>query len=106
MFMASNQFKVLKGQEEAFENMWTARSARLYETPGFIGFRFQKGKEHGDHVVYMTLTTWDAEEHFLAWSWWEQFREGRSFAGKNGSHRLGPSRIEEFEAMFSTSNPQ
>lgn len=106
MFMASNQFKVIKGQEEEFEEMWGARRSRLHEAPGFVGFRFQKGKENGDHVLYMSLTMWETEEHFLAWRYFEQFREGHNFSEQNRSRRVGLSRIEEFEAMFSTNNPQ
>lgn len=75
MFMASNQFKIVKGQEEAFENMWAARNARFHQAPGFISSRFQKGRENGNHVLYFSLTVWATEECFLAWRSSERFRE-------------------------------
>lgn len=103
MFMASNQFKVVKGGEEAFENAWIATRARLREAPGFISLRFHKGQDKGDHVLYFSLTMWEREECFLAWKGVELFRDRPENAGRR---RLGPSRLEEFDAMVSRSNPQ
>jgi heme-degrading monooxygenase HmoA len=60
MFMASNQFKVIKGREEAFENAWVDTSVRLRNAAGLIGFRFHKGTELAEHVVYFSITMWEA----------------------------------------------
>ncbi len=103
MFMASNQFKVVKGREEAFENAWSATRARLHEAPGFISLRFHKGQEKGDHVLYFSLTMWETEESFLAWRGVDLSHAGRENAGQR---RLGPTRLEEFGGMISRSNPQ
>ena len=38
MFIAMNRFKVVKGEEEAFETVWSSRKTRLDEIKGFIAF--------------------------------------------------------------------
>ncbi len=38
MFIAMNRFKVLKGSEKDFENVWLSRDSHLNEVPGFIVF--------------------------------------------------------------------
>ncbi|MGD9545135.1 MAG: antibiotic biosynthesis monooxygenase [Methylocystis sp.] len=98
MFMASNQFKVLKGCEETFEAAWRETSVRLRDAAGLIGFRFHKGKEVGPHVLYFSITMWAKEEHFLDW------RRVELYGGSFGPRRA--SRLEEFDATISRTNPQ
>ena len=98
MFMASNQFKVIKGCEETFETAWRETSIRLREAAGLIGFRFHRGREIGPHVLYFSITMWETEENFLDW------RRAELYGGS-----LGPrcaSRLEEFDATISRTNPQ
>ena len=45
MFIAMNRFKVVKGEEEAFETVWSSRKTRLDEMKGFIAFHLLKGPE-------------------------------------------------------------
>lgn len=101
MFMASNQFKVVKGREDTFETAWRETSVRLREAAGLIGFRFHKGREIGPHVLYFSVTMWETEERFIDW------RRAELYGTPNGS--FGPrcaSRLEEFDATVSSSNPQ
>jgi len=101
MFMASNQFKVVKGCEETFETAWKETHARLREAAGLIGFRFHKGREIGPHVLYFSITMWETEERFLVW------RRAELYGAPGG--RLGPgraTRLEEFDSAVSRSNPQ
>lgn len=105
MFMASNQFKVIKGREEAFESAWNETSARLRQADGLIGFRFHKGKELGAHVLYFSITMWETEERFLDWRRAEIYG-GAAAAGGCGRRRIPASRLEEFDAAISRNNPQ
>ncbi len=105
MFMASNQFKVIKGREEAFESAWMATSARLREAPGLIGFRFDKGKELGEHILYFSITMWETETCFLDWKYTEGFGAGLEMPG-SARRRLAPPRREELDTMISKNNPQ
>ncbi len=101
MFMASNQFKIVKGCEETFETAWRETSVRLREAAGLIGFRFHKGREIGPHVLYFSVTMWETEERFFDW------RRAELYGTPAGS--IGPrraSRLEEFDATVLRSNPQ
>ncbi|MGJ0502488.1 MAG: antibiotic biosynthesis monooxygenase family protein [Methylocystis sp.] len=101
MFMASNQFKVVKGCEDTFESAWKETSVRLREAAGLIGFRFHKGREIGPHVLYFSVTMWETEERFIDW------RRAELYGAPGGS--IGPrcaSRLEEFDANVSRDNPQ
>ena len=106
MFMASTQFEVVKGQEETFESLWAARSSRFHETPGFISFRFKKGPERENHVLYFSLTMWATQQSFLAWTSSELFLEGYENAERHGRPHQSSCRLEEFETICSRTNPQ
>ena len=49
MFIAMNRFRVVKGSEDAFENVWLSRDSHLDTVPGFVEFRLLKGPEAEDH---------------------------------------------------------
>ena len=38
MFIAMNRFKVRKGSEHDFEQVWLTRQSHLDEVPGFVAF--------------------------------------------------------------------
>jgi heme-degrading monooxygenase HmoA len=101
MFMASNQFRVLKGCEETFETAWRETSARLKEAAGLIGFRFHKGREIGPHVLYFSVTMWETEERFIDWRRAELYGTPRA----SMERRCG-SRLEEFDGAVLRNNPQ
>jgi antibiotic biosynthesis monooxygenase len=50
MFIAMNRFKVIKGSEAAFENVWLSRDSHLEKVPGFVEFHLLKGPEAEDHL--------------------------------------------------------
>ena len=54
MFIAMNRFKVRKGSEHDFEQVWLTRQSHLEEVPGFVIFHLLKGSEKDDHVLYFT----------------------------------------------------
>jgi heme-degrading monooxygenase HmoA len=56
MFIAMNRFRVVKGSEEAFENVWLSRDSHLHTVPGFVEFRLLKGPEAEDHTLYASHT--------------------------------------------------
>jgi hypothetical protein len=101
MFMASEQVKVFKGHEVAFEKRWAMKQLSFQTAPGYMSCRFTKGRESEDGVVYLSLTVWVNEESFLAWKF-----------GMIGLHDwmavpgVDRTRLEEFDAMIPRSNPQ
>ena len=58
MFIAMNRFKVIKGSEAAFENVWLSRDTHLDKVPGFIEFHLLKGPMAEDHTLYASHTVW------------------------------------------------
>jgi len=51
MFIAMNRFRVVKGSEEAFENVWLSRDSHLDTVPGFVEFHLLKGPDAEDHTL-------------------------------------------------------
>lgn len=107
MFIAMNRFKVVKGEEAAFEEIWSSRKTRLDEMPGFIAFHLLKGPEKDDHTLYSSHTTWASKAHFTAWTKSEQFRDSHRNAGQPRVRPLylGHPEFEGFETVLSETNP-
>ena len=106
MFIAMNRFKVLKGEEAAFEEVWSSRKTRLDEMQGYVAFHLLKGPERDDHTLYSSHTTWRSEADFTAWTTSEQFRESHRNAGapRPRPMYLGHPEFEGFEAVLSEAN--
>jgi heme-degrading monooxygenase HmoA len=58
MFIAMNRFKVQKGSEADFEQVWLSRETHLEDVPGFLEFHLLKGPERDDHVLYASHSLW------------------------------------------------
>ena len=99
MFIAMNRFKVIKGQEQAFEQRWLGRDSYLDQLPGFIEFHLLRGPERDDHTLYSSHTTWASKQAFTAWTQSEQFRAAHRNAGENKALHLGHPEFEGFEAV-------
>src|SRR5690606_28220871 len=56
MFIAMNRFKIRKGSETAFEQVWTNRESYLDSVPGFVEFHLLKGPDADDHTLYASHT--------------------------------------------------
>ncbi len=78
MFVAINRLRVKAGRgaevEEAF-----SRSSGLEETPGFLGFEFQKRTwtmgPPPEEEEYLSVSRWESKEAFSAWTRSEAFRK-------------------------------
>ena len=89
MFIAMNRFRVVKGSEDAFENVWLSRDSHLDTVPGFVEFRLLKGPEGEDHTRYASHTVWESRTEFEAWTRSEAFRAAHHGAGENKPLYLG-----------------
>jgi len=97
MFIAMNRFRVAKGSEAAFENVWMSRDSHLEKVPGFVEFHLLKGPEAEDHTLYASHTVWDGRAVFEAWTKSEAFRAAHSRAGDNKPLYLDHPQFEGFE---------
>ncbi|ATQ68637.1 MULTISPECIES: antibiotic biosynthesis monooxygenase family protein [Methylosinus] len=105
MFIAMNRFKIVKGEETAFEAIWASRRSRLDEMEGFLAFHLLRGPEREDHTLYASHTMWRDKESFLAWTTSEQFRDAHKDAGKNKPLYLGHPEFEGFDSVLEQTNP-
>jgi heme-degrading monooxygenase HmoA len=97
MFIAMNRFRVKKGSEQDFEQVWLNRDTHLERVPGFIEFHLLKGPENEDHTLYSSHTVWQSRATFEAWTRSEEFRAAHSRAGDNKPLYLEHPQFEGFE---------
>ena len=94
MFIAMNRFKVIPGEEAAFEALWLSRDSHLDTVPGFVEFHMLRGPERDDHVLYSSHTVWTSRQHFSDWTTSEQFRAAHRGAGGTKPMYLGHPEFE------------
>jgi heme-degrading monooxygenase HmoA len=82
MYLTMNRFRVIPGQEDAFEAMWKTRDSHLKSVPGFVSFHLMRGEVDGDARLYASHTLWADRDAFLAWTKSEAFRH-RPQGGKD-----------------------
>ena len=99
MFVAMNRFRIHKGQEAAFEEIWKGRKSHLDEVPGFKSFHLLKGPEADDHTLYASHSLWASEADFIAWTKSEAFRAAHKGAKSSEDMYDGPPALELFTAV-------
>ncbi len=100
MFIAMNRFKVIKGEEGAFETLWATRETHLNEMAGFISFHLLRGPERDDHTLYASHTVWASKAEFTAWTQSEQFKAAHRGGGQARPMYLGHPEFEGFESTM------
>lgn len=99
MFIAMNRFKVKKGSEHDFEQVWLTRDTHLEDVPGFIQFHLLKGPEHDDYVLYASHSLWRSQADFEAWTRSDAFRKAHASAGSGKPLYLGHPEFEGFTPL-------
>ena len=94
-----NRFRIVKGEETAFERMWAERDSHLADVPGFVEFHLLRGAEEGDHTLYASHVVWQSQAQFEDWTRSEAFRKAHARAGGGKNLYLGPPVFEGFEAV-------
>lgn len=97
MFIAMNRFQVIRGEEDAFEQVWLSRDTHLADVPGFVEFHLLRGPVEEDHTLFASHTIWESRETFEDWTRSEAFRMAHRNAGGNKPLYLGHPRFEGFE---------
>jgi len=93
MFIAMNRFKVRKGAEADFEQVWLNRDSHLKDLPGFVAFHLLKGPERDDHVLYASHSLWRSEAAFLDWDPVRGVSQGPSRHRREQAALFRPSRV-------------
>ena len=99
MFIAMNRFKVIKGCEADFEQVWLSRDTHLDKVPGFVEFHLLKGPELDDHRLYASHTVWQSHAAFEAWTRSEAFRAAHKDAGQGKSLTVTHPEFEGFNVL-------
>ncbi|MFC0217105.1 heme-degrading monooxygenase HmoA [Pseudochelatococcus lubricantis] len=98
-YIAMNRFRVLKGSEAEFEQVWLSREVHLHELPGFVEFHLLRGPETDEHTLYASHTVWRSKADFEAWTRSEAFRAAHRNAGDRKPLYAGPPQFEGFEVL-------
>ena len=104
MFIAMNRFRIVKGQEAAFEKVWKTRDSHLDGVPGFKDFKLVRGPERDDHTLYASHSVWVSEEAFGAWTRSDAFRKAHAQAGDNSALYLAHPEFEGFTVVLDSNS--
>jgi len=96
MFIAMNSFKVAKGKEADFEQIWRERQSYLEEVPGFVQFALLKGDAEGEYISH---SSWQDRDAYIAWTKSEAFAAGHRQSSLMGVLE-GPPQLKTYEALI------
>lgn len=100
MFVAMNRFRIAKGREAEFIEVWRNRDSLLEKVPGFKRFNLLQGGSDDEASVFISHSIWESAEAFEAWTRSEAFRAAHANAGQQKGLYLGPPRFEGFTAVL------
>ena len=100
MYMAMNRFRIARGREGDFEEMWRKRESRLEGVPGFREFHLLRGAEQPDATLFISHSVWDSQQAFEAWTNSEAFQKAHARAAAPEGTFLGPPQFEGFEVVL------
>ena len=96
MFVAMNNFKVASGKEAEFERVWRERESYLKDVPGFLQFCLLRAETPGEYISH---STWESREAFVAWTQSEAFVQGHRQGSLMGVLE-GPPHLRTYEAVL------
>ena len=95
-----NRFKIVKGKEKEFENVWKNRDTHLNKVPGFKNFNLIKGDEKEEFTLYASHSVWDSKEDFINWTKSEAFRLAHKNAEQHRDLYIDAPNFEGFEKVL------
>lgn len=100
MFIAMNRFRIARGKEAAFVEVWKQRDSYLDDVPGFKEFHLLQGDSTDEHTLFASHSVWESRDAFEAWTRSEAFRKAHSGAGSTRELHVGPPHLELFDAVL------
>jgi heme-degrading monooxygenase HmoA len=100
MYIAMNRFRVNAGHEEDFEEIWRQRDSYLHEVPGFRSFHLLRGETKDEHTLFVSHSTWESRDAFVAWTKSETFRKAHGDARSPQGTLAGHPVFEGFEVVL------
>ena len=103
MFIAMNRFKIWKGKEQEFEEIWRTRDTYLSNTKGFMQFNLIKSVEQNtdkEFTIFASHSIWKSQEDFKLWTQSEAFKKAHQGAGKHKDIYVEAPKFEGFEIVI------
>lgn len=100
MFIAMNRFRIARGRESEFEEIWRKRDSNLEDVPGFKEFRLLRGPESDEATLFASHTIWETRAAFEDWTRSESFRRAHAGARAPEGVYLGHPQFEGFEVVL------
>jgi heme-degrading monooxygenase HmoA len=100
MFIAMNRFRIARGSEEVFEELWRKRESHLDGVPGFREFHLLRGPHDEEMTLFASHTVWDSEADFEAWTNSESFKKAHANARAPQGTYLGHPVFEGFRVVL------
>jgi heme-degrading monooxygenase HmoA len=99
MFIAMNRFRIARGREQDFIDLWKKRESYLDGVPGFQDFHLLQGATVDDHALFASHSVWSSRQAFEDWTHSEAFRKAHAGAGASKGIYLGHPQLELFESV-------
>jgi heme-degrading monooxygenase HmoA len=96
VFIAMNRFSVNPDRGEEFEERWRTRESHLRDLAGFLHFALLRGDDPGEYISH---STWESREAFLAWAQSDHFRHAHDQGVPDGLI-LGHPRASFYEVVL------
>ena len=100
MYIAMKRFKIIKGKEKIFEDIWKNRDSHLKNVKGFLDFHLIRGESNEDFTLYASHSTWDTEDDFTNWTKSDSFRKAHKNAGEHSDIYIGHPIFEGFKVII------
>ena len=100
MYIAMNRFRIARGREDVFEELWRKRDSQLDGVPGFRRFHLLKGPSDDGGTLYASHTQWDSRAAFEAWTKSESFVKAHAQARAPQGTYLEHPKFEGFEIIL------
>lgn len=100
MYIAMNRFRIARGKEEDFIQIWRDRETFLDGVAGFKSFNLLQGPTHEDHTLFASHSVWQSEAAFTDWTRSDEFRKAHANARPAKDIYLGPPVFEGFTAVL------
>lgn len=99
MYIVMNRFRVRRGREEDFEEVWASRETHLEEVPGFRTFHLLRGATGENETLFSSHSIWASRRAFENWTRSEAFRLAHRNAAEHRDLYLAPPQLECFEVV-------
>lgn len=100
MYIAMNRFRIAKGREQDFIEIWKNRDTHLQSVPGFKKFNLLQGPTDEEATLFASHSEWESAEAFQNWTRSEAFRKAHAHAGDSKGIYLGHPNFEGFDAVL------